>query len=76
MAVLYIYASRDPDRYHRVFWLALIEQAVAIFANIYHLGAGDFSLESIIVPVGVAGGLALLIFLHLFQPKGAQAPAR
>lgn len=76
MAVLYIYASRDPDRYHRVFWLALIEQAVAIFANIYHLGAGDFSLESIIVPVGVAGGLALLIFLHLFQPKeGAEARA-
>lgn len=76
MAVLYIYASRDPDRYHRVFWLALIEQAVAIFANIYHLGAGDFSPESIIVPVGVAGGLALLVFLHLFQPKeGAEARA-
>lgn len=75
MAAVYLYASRDPDRYHRVFWLALIEQAAAIVANIYHLGAGDFSVESIIVPVGVAGGLAFLVFLHLFQPKAAQAAA-
>lgn len=69
LAVLYLYASRDPVRYHRVFWLALIEQAVAIIANVYHLGAGDFSLESIIIPVGVAGGLGLLVLLHLFEPK-------
>ncbi|MEE8369143.1 MAG: hypothetical protein V3S00_00075 [Dehalococcoidia bacterium] len=69
LAVLYLYCSRDPVRYHRVFWLALIEQAAAIFANIYHLGAGDFSLESVFIPIAVAGGLALLVFLHLFQPK-------
>ena len=51
LAVLYLYCSRDPVRYQRVFWLALIEQAVAIFANIYHLGAGDFSLESVSIPL-------------------------
>ena len=72
LAVLYLYASRDPERYQRVFWLALIEQAAAIVANIYHLGAGDFSLESIVIPVAVAGGLAFLVFLHLFQPKTAE----
>ncbi len=69
LAVLYLYCSRDPGRYQRVFWLALIEQAVAIFANIYHLGAGDFSLESVSIPIAVAGGLALLVFLQLFAPK-------
>ncbi len=69
LAVLYLYCSRDPVRYQRVFWLALIEQAAAIIANIYHLGAGDFSLESVFIPIAVAGGLALLVFLHLFQPK-------
>ncbi|MCH8346055.1 MAG: hypothetical protein IIC87_03880 [Chloroflexi bacterium] len=73
LAVLYLYCSRDPVRYQRVFWLALIEQAAAIFANIYHLGAGDFSLESVFIPIAVAGGLALLVFLHLFQPKGPEA---
>ncbi len=73
LAVLYLYASRDPERYQRVFWLALIEQAAAIVANVYHWGAGDFSLESIFLPVGVAGGLAFLVFLHLFQPKTEEA---
>ena len=72
LAVLYLYCSRDPVRYQRVFWLALIEQAAAIFANIYHLGAGDFSLESVFIPIAVAGGLTLLVFLHLFQPKGPE----
>jgi hypothetical protein len=72
LAVLYLYCSRDPVRYHRVFWLALIEQVAAIVANIYHLGAGDFSFESVFVPILVASALALLVFLHLFQPKEAE----
>ena len=38
-------------------------------ANVYHWGAGDFSFESVIIPAGVAAGLGLLVFLHLFQPK-------
>ncbi len=75
LAVLYLYCSRDPVRYQRVFWLALIEQAAAIFANIYHLGAGDFSLESVFIPIAVAGGLALLVFLHLFEPKEPEEAA-
>ncbi len=69
LAVLYIYCMRDPQRYRAVFWLALIEQAAAIAANLYHLGSGDFSIESIVVPAGVAAGLAALVFLHLFRPR-------
>ncbi len=69
LAVLYLYCSRDPVRYHRVFWLALVEQAAAIMANFYHWGAGDFSAESVFIPVAVAAGLGALVFLHLFQPK-------
>ena len=75
LAVLYLYCARDPDRFHGVFWLALIEQAAAIVANVYHWGAGDFSFESIIIPAGVAAGLGLLVFLHLFQPKEAEQAA-
>ena len=69
LAVLYLYSSRDPVRYQRVFWLALVEQAAAIVANVYHWGAGDFSFESVFIPIVVATALGLLVFLHLFQPK-------
>ena len=74
LAVLYLYCSRDPVRYQRVFWLALIEQAAAIVANFYHWGAGDLGLENVIIPVGVAAGLGVLVFLHLFAPR-EHAPA-
>ena len=69
LAVLYLYCSRDPVRYQRVFWLALIEQGAAIVANVYHWGAGDFSFESVFIPIVVATALGLLVFLHLFQPR-------
>ncbi len=69
LAVLYLYCSRDPVRYQRVFWLALVEQAAAIAANVYHWGAGDFSFESVFIPIVVATALGLLVFLHLFQPR-------
>ena len=75
LAVLYLYCARDPARYHHVFWLALIEQAAAIVANVYHWGAGDFSFESVVIPAGVAAGLGLLVFLHLFQPKETEREA-
>jgi hypothetical protein len=75
LAVLYLYCSRDPVRYQRVFWLALIEQAVAIVANVYHLGAGDFSLESVFIPIVGGGALGVLVFLHLFQPRGPEEAA-
>ncbi|MEE8370066.1 MAG: hypothetical protein V3S00_04775 [Dehalococcoidia bacterium] len=76
LAALYLFSVRDPGRYNRVFWVALIEQAVAILANIYHWGAGDFSFESVVAPIVVAAVLGLLVFLHLFQPReAAPAPA-
>ena len=78
LAVLYLYTSRDPVRYHRVFWLALIEQAAAIVANVYHWGAGDFSFESVFIPIVVATALGLLVFLNLFEqrkePEGVTPP--
>jgi hypothetical protein len=74
LAVLYLYASRDPKRYRAVFWLALIEQVVAIVAHVYHWGAGDFSFESVFIPIAVAAGLAVLVFVSLFQPRGEEAP--
>ena len=73
LAVLYLYSARDPERYRRVFWLAFIEQVAAIVANIYHWGAGDFSFESVVIPIVVASGLGVLVFLQLFQPKPALA---
>ena len=73
LAVLYVYCARNPDRYRGVFWIALIEQAAAIAANLYHLGNNDYSAESIIIPVAVAVGLAVLVLLHLFQPRDSAA---
>lgn len=69
LAVLYLYCARDPVRYRRVFWLALIEQAAAVVANVYHWGAGDFGFESVLIPIVVAAALGMLVFLHLFQPR-------
>ncbi len=69
LAVLYLYAARDPVRYQRVFWLALVQLTAAIAANIYHWGAGDLTPGSIIIPMGVSAGLTVLVFLHLFEPK-------
>src|SRR3990172_10677386 len=43
LAALYLYCARDPQRYHRVFYLALLEQAVAVVANIYHWEIGRAS---------------------------------
>src|SRR4030067_1977666 len=77
LAVLYLYCSRDPVRYHRVFWLAVVEQVAAIGANSYHWGAGDFSFESVVIPGAVGAGLGVLSLLHLFQrseQEGAAAP--
>ncbi len=69
LGFLYLYCARDPVRYQRVFWLALVQQAAAIAANMYHWGAGDLTPGSIVIPVAVAGALAVLVFLHMFQPR-------
>lgn len=71
LAVLYADSARDPSRHRRIFWLALVHMGAAIVANVYHLGKGDFSIESIIVPVGIAGTLFVLSFLQIFQPRGS-----
>jgi hypothetical protein len=75
LAVLYLYCARDPARYQRVFWLAMIQQAAAIAAYFYHWGAGDVTPGSIVIPLGIAAGLGVLVFLHLFQPKEREAAA-
>jgi hypothetical protein len=75
LAALYLYCARDPVRYQRVFWLALVQMAAAIAANIYHWGAGDLTPGSIIIPMAVSGGLAVLVFLHLFEPREAEPAA-
>ncbi len=75
LAVLYLYTSRDPVRYQRVFWLALVEQGAAILANVYHLAAGDFSIESVIIPIAGAAALGVLVFLNLFEPKEPEPAA-
>jgi len=70
LAVLYIYCARDPSRYPRIFWLAMIEQAAAIAAHLYHwLITGDFSFESVFIPMAVAAGLGILSFLNVFEPR-------
>jgi hypothetical protein len=70
LAVLYIYCARNPGRYPRIFWLAMIEQAAAIAAHLYHwLITHDFSFESVFIPMVVAAGLGLLSFLNVFQQR-------
>lgn len=66
LAALYLYALRNPERFRGVFWIALIEQAAAIVSYLYHWGAGDFSFESVLIPLAVAAGLGALVFVHLF----------
>ena len=78
LAVLYIYCARDPDRHRRVFWLALVALGASIASNLYHwLVTDTFSIESVLLPIAVSGGLAFLVFLNLFGPRDQQTePAR
>ncbi|MGQ9571759.1 MAG: hypothetical protein ACUVV3_01005 [Dehalococcoidia bacterium] len=73
-AIVYIYAARDPKRYHQVFWLALIEQVVVVASCFYHRGAGDITWAGAIIPAVISGGLIFLVFLNLFQPR-PEAPS-
>jgi hypothetical protein len=77
LAVLYFYCARDPERFRGIFWLALVAQGASIAANLYHwLVTDTYSIESVILPIGVAAGLATLVFVHLFgrreEPVAAQ----
>jgi hypothetical protein len=79
LSLLYFYCSRDPDKYHAVFWLALVHQAAMVLGNLYHLIIGTFSAESVILPILGAGALASLSFAQVFEPRSqppvAQLPA-
>ncbi len=70
-AIVYLYAARDPMRYRRVFWLALIEQVAVILSCFYHRGAGDITWAGTIIPAAISGGLIVLVFLTMFQPREA-----
>jgi hypothetical protein len=67
LAVLYLYCARDPQRFHGIFWLALIEQGAAIGANLYHVVADHLEVEAVFVNLIVSAGLGLLAFLNVFQ---------
>lgn len=68
-AIVYIYAARDPQRYHQGFWLALVEQVAVVLSCFYHRGAGDITWAGAIVPAAISGGLIFLVFFNLFQPR-------
>jgi peptidoglycan/LPS O-acetylase OafA/YrhL len=72
LAAVYIYCLRDPVKHHAVFWLALLHMASLAASQLYHLGTGDFSFESIVVPLAGSCGLAALVFVHIFSPKEVQ----
>ncbi|MDO8616956.1 MAG: hypothetical protein Q7T33_14690 [Dehalococcoidia bacterium] len=73
LAALYLYCARDPVRYQRIFWLALIHQGALIAAGVYHwLAIGTFTFESVFIPLAVSGGLTTLVFLHLFRPRSEE----
>jgi hypothetical protein len=71
LALLYLYCSRDPQRYYHIFWLSLVHQAAMAAGNLYHLAIGTFSVESIIIPLTGAVVLAVLSFLQVFEPRPA-----
>lgn len=75
LAAVYLYAFRDPVKHRAVFFLALIHMAAVAASQLFHWGKGDFSLESIIIPLAGSGGLAALVFVHLFGPKESPAEA-
>jgi hypothetical protein len=76
MAVLYADSFRNPAAHRRIFWLALVHMGAAIIANFYHLGSGDFSGESIILPTASAGALLFLSFTQIFAATAPEAPSR
>lgn len=70
LGVLYLYCARDPVRYQRIFWLALIHQASLAVAILYQwLVREAFSFESVVIPLAVSIGLGTIVFLQLFKPR-------
>ena len=70
LAAIYIYSFRNPVRYRPVFLLALIHMGALSAAQLYHLLiAGDFTIESVFVPLVGSLALGALVLLHLSQPQ-------
>jgi hypothetical protein len=70
LGVLYLYCSRAPVRYQRIFWLALLHQGALVAAILYHWSVTNvFSIGSVWIPLIISAGLLTLVFLHLFQPR-------
>ena len=68
LAALYIFAARDTRRYRFVFWIALIEQGLAVAANMLHWSGGDFGFESVVLPIAVGIGFLVLLLPNLAPP--------
>jgi hypothetical protein len=49
--------------------MALLHMGCLAASQVYHLGTGDFSFESVVVPLVGSIGLAVLVFVHLFGAK-------
>jgi hypothetical protein len=70
LAVLYVYCFRDPERFHGIYWLALVHMGSVSASQFYHwLVTKDYTFESIVIPLGVSAGIAALVFAHLFARK-------
>lgn len=75
LAVLYIYCFRNPERYPRVFWLALIHMGATAFSQVYHLANGDFSFESIVIPLAGSIALGAAAFVNVFRGRDEEEMA-
>lgn len=75
LAAVYIYSLGDPLKRRPVFMMALLHTGSLAASQVYHLGTGDFSFESVVVPLIGSLGLAALVFAHLFVAKEPQAQA-
>ncbi len=72
LAAVYIYSLGDPIKRRPVFMMALLHMGSLAASQVYHLGTGDFSFESTVVPLVGSIGLAGLVFVHLFGAKEPQ----
>lgn len=72
LAALYIYCFRNPDRYVRVFFLAVIHMGALAVSQVFHLATGDFSLESVVVPLAGSIALGAAAFVNVFKDRSEE----
>ena len=64
--VLYVYALiRGPLRYRGLVWVGVLEQGVAIFFTLYHVGVSQMKVEAMIVPLLVSVVLVILLLSNV-----------